>query len=202
MKSARIVIKTLAALAVAFAVGNMAKADPITGSISFTGTPTFINGNTAVEFSDAYVSEVPTGSFAPIGAFAGWAGAPILSPDTVTFHTIIFDPLTIPSGNLWTVTVPGGDTYSIQATSIVFTSPPSYAEWDFAGKGLISITGPVGDYTPTMGSWGITFSQNGQLSFEATTGVGVPDGGTTALLVGMGLLGVGFYARRSRLSKS
>lgn len=76
------------------------------------------------------------------------------------------------------------------ATSLSFTNSPfsGSATKDYA---LIS--------TPFSLSQTVTIhhTQAAQTSFDAN--VGVPDGGLTALLVGMGLLGTGIAARRRRL---
>jgi hypothetical protein len=186
MKNVFTAIKTLAALTAAFAATNLAQADPITGGISFNGTPTFINGDTAVVFSGSSIDGT-TGSFAGATADAG----------SLSFSTIILDPLTLPSGNLWQFT-DDGVLYSFQATTIGFVSPPSQPVWDLSGAGWISIAN--GTDTPTLGTWSISYSDNNILQFEATTGADVPEGGTTALMIGLGMLGLGLFAHRSKLS--
>jgi hypothetical protein len=184
------IITTLAALAVAFTLGSTAKADPITGAIAFSGTPKFINGNTAVSFSNISING-GNGDFAGVTADA----------NSIVFSNITFNPLVLPSANIWQFT-DDGVLYSFKASTISFTSPPTQPIWDFGGKGLFSIGNSDSGFTPTLGTWSISFSQNGILSFEATAGTGIPDGGTTALLVGLGLLAVGLYARKAKLAKS
>jgi hypothetical protein len=181
-------LKTLAALAAAFAASSLAQADPITGGIAFSGTPTFINGDTAVSFSGVSIGG-GTGSFAGVTADAG----------SLSFSTIILDPLALPKNNLWQFT-DDGVLYSFQATSIDFSSPPSQPVWDLSGGGTITIAN--GTDTPTFGTWSITYSDNNILQFEATTGTQVPDSGATALLLALGVASLCVFERRSRLSKA
>jgi hypothetical protein len=201
-------IKTIASLAVALAVSNLASADPITGSVSINGIPTFLNGvvnenatpgaATVVSFSDTGpASGVSTayGTFAPL---LGATPAPTFGTisDAGAFANLPTGALTV-NGPLWTDTL-GSTTYSFNVTSIFGTSPGA-STWDFSGSGYFAVTGD----TDATGTFIITFSEGGEsLSFESTSSV--PDNGTTALLVGLGLVAMGVYAatRRSALPKA
>jgi hypothetical protein len=192
MKHPIIAIKSVASLAVALAAATLLRADPIVGGIAFNGTPTFINGDTAVSFGGISVGG-GNGDFSGVTADSG----------SLSFATVIIDPLTLPSGNLWQFT-DAGILYSFKASSIDFSTPPPVAGsdpsiWDLSGTGTLSIG--EDNFTPTTGTWAITFSQNFILQFEATTGTAVPDGGSTILLLAVGLLGLGVFARRHSLIK-
>lgn len=194
-------IKTLAAVSVALGIGSMATANPIpvSGSVAFTGGTHFNNVNyllsTAVSFNNVLV--LPFESF---GSFAG-----LNIGDTVQFSTITFSPATVPTPDLWSFTdLNTHDTYTFDASTITATATGS-ASWKFDGAGTIKITGPGPAYAVTDGTWILTFNQSGASIAFSSTGVStgqVPDGGATALLVVLGLLGMGGYALRNRLAKA
>jgi hypothetical protein len=193
-------IKTLAAISVALGVSSMAMANPIpiTGSIAFTGGTDFNNVNyllsTAVSFNNVYV--LPFESF---GSFAG-----LNIGDSVQFSTITFSPATVPTPDLWSFTdLNTHETYTFDASSITATATGA-SSWKFNGLGYFTITGGATHYRTTQGSWILTFNQSGASIAFSSTGVvgGVPDSGTTALLVALGLLGMGGYALRNRLAKA
>jgi hypothetical protein len=89
--------------------------------------------------------------------------------------------------------------------------------WNTAGSQMISVVGPltVSPFADSNGSGVVSLSGNDVLSvgvvLQSTSqvivtgdkfvSVPVPDGGTTAMLLGLGLLGVGFVARRFKSSK-
>jgi hypothetical protein len=101
----------------------------------------------------------------------------------------IFSPST-PTPGLWSV---GGFTYDLMSATVVLQNS------DFLlvqGTGMISGNG----FDPTMGTWNFTSQSpdaNGVFSFSASDDFGgVPDGGTTAALLGVGLISLGLVRRK------
>jgi hypothetical protein len=197
-------IKTLAALAVAFTISNLAKADPITGSIGLTGIPTF-----SIPNDPADSTSVAFGSGAVLTGSGTFASIPFLTTatfsgvaDAGTFANLPSGSLTETGSDLWSVTS-GGDIYSFTATSIFGTSPQSN-NWEFTGSGYFAVTdlalNPIAG--PSLGTFSLNFSQSGtSLTFQTTAAV--PDSGSSALLVGLGIVGLGVYAaRRGKLVRA
>jgi hypothetical protein len=206
------IIQTSAAIAVALSLSLAAKANPIVGSLGINGSAVFNGSNGgAYDPTDSTMLEFLPGSvylapFEDTGSFAGLATG--TSGDAVTFSNLVFSPPTVPT-TLWSFTDSGvggtGDTYTFTPVSVNFTSP-SNDVWSFIGQGTITITGPVGNYTPTAGDYTITLSQSTSgdffsISMESTSAA-VPDSGTTALLLGLGVLAMGAYGLRRKLTRA
>jgi hypothetical protein len=199
-----VLIKTLAALAVASAVSTVALADPITGGITFGQTNSHGVDLTNIApgvFTAAFSGAATTGG---AGTFAS-TGIDAVSIATLTLFGASPSLLTsgdLPGptdngGNLWSFSDTGVN-YWFQATTLSVTSAGD--GWIVGGAGWFSDN--AGDST-TLGTYELTFDAQGDLSsFSSASIVNVPDGGTTALLVGLGLLGLGVYARRSKLAKA
>jgi hypothetical protein len=120
------------------------------------------------------------------GDFAGFVNV----GDSVTMATpYIFMPST-PTPNLWTV---GGFTYDLTSSTVVLQNADFLV---ITGTGTVSGNG----FDPTPGVWNFTSQSpaaNGVFSFSASNGsTGVPDGGTTAALLGIGLVGIEFLRRK------
>lgn len=207
--------KTIAGLALALVAGSVAFANPIL----INGGITFGNGDlsfTNIEPTSADVSFLDGSVGGATGVFHPFAHTTIAS---LTFATILltgptgfpdYTGVVLPSGPLWQF-VSGGLDYTFYATTISITPQgpgPDNTSWNLAGNGFFAIDG--GAYLSTAGTWHLTLSADGTgdnavTSFESTassSGLGVPDGGTTALLVGLSLVGLGVFARRSRLAKA
>jgi hypothetical protein len=184
-------IKLAGALLLAFAVSSVAHANPINGSISFSNNSglTTDSGNllTATKITGITGVTVSTGSTAPTGTYAGTDG------DAVTFITPIdFSGSAITPFSLWTFTA-GGTTYSFTATSVgVVTQLATFL--NIGGSGIAYVTG----YTPTAGVWSLTSTSTNSVALTFSASTTVPDGGTTALLVGLSLLGLSVAARRRK----
>ncbi|MDB6092984.1 MAG: hypothetical protein JWM32_546 [Verrucomicrobia bacterium] len=190
-------LKIAGAALLAFALTTASKADPITGTIQFSGLVTFNTGSPATATSASFANIT-------VAISGGDLSSTFLQPVTIvspwTFANTNFD--------LWTV---AGFTFHVDSSTILaggtgidnVTNQP----WiQVATNGSISSTNPLYDVTEAV----FTFSSegpgtvNGQslyFTFSAHTeavGQGVPDGGTTALLVGLGLVGMSFVARRRK----
>jgi len=178
-------VKVALSSLMALALSSVALADPfIEGSIGFSGSfTTDATGgdmNTATQiFFGSNTKTLGTSS----GAYTGVAE---LTP--VHFNNFSFASL--PTPDLWDFTV-GLTNYSFQATSVnVATTTNTITLW---GVGTAAITG----YSDTGGNWVITGNNLG-VNFTFSASTDVPDGGTTALLVGLGMLGMGVVARRRK----
>jgi hypothetical protein len=179
-------IKLASSLLLAFAVCHSANANPISGTINFTGGVTFDTGNpvtaTAVTGWDNTKVQGASGDFVTEGVVQG---------DVVTFNA----PWSLNSGaldNFWSV---DGFTFDLIASKIVFQA---YGAVVVTGTGTVSHEG----YDSYVGDW--TFSANNPVdrsgNFSFSGGSAVPDGGTTAMLLGAGLVSLSLAARRRKVA--
>jgi len=182
--------------AVALSAFTTAQATPITGEVDMSGTVTLNNiflgsASAATAFSAVTVGGIPTGSF------VGTAG------DSVTWHAFSW-----PGGSaspLWSYTDVGtGDTYSFALSTDSIVSQ-SNTFLNLLGAGTLSISGP-GGYTPTTGTWSFTISNpdgssHANFAFTfANSQTSVPDGGSTAAMLGLALSAIGLVVRKARCS--
>ena len=182
--------------AVALSAFTTAQAVPITGEVDMGGTVTLNNSllgsaTSATNFTAVTVGGTPTGSFT--GTFG----------DGVTWHAFSW-----PGGSaspLWSFTDSGtGDTYSFAlSTDSVVSQSNTFL--NLLGSGTLSISGP-GGFTPTTGTWSFTVSNpdgsahaNFNFTF-ANSQTSVPDGGSTAAMLGLALSAIGFVVRKARCS--
>lgn len=202
--------KLSCAFSAALACVAIANADPITGNIGFDGTAT-VNGGANVQLSavttiSSITATVDDGTQG--GSYSSVPGG-TLSP-VVTFGTPITGIPSTPSlsGPLWSFTS-GAWTYSFDVSTISVTLQNANF-LDLQGSGIAYITGAGSPYTATVGDWTLDLtSANGNravsFSFGANTAIpAVPDSGMTALLIGLGMggIGLGMIARRRSLTRS
>jgi hypothetical protein len=194
--------KWLIIAAVAAAVcgmGGIAQAvpsDPISGNITFAGGVE-LNTSSAGTATEVLAWTGPGGSGMPTvvsadGSFASTVG------DTATFSSPWFFNSGAVNG-LWSV---GGFTFDLTSSHIVFQG---------GSPAIVGVTG-IGavmgnDEAPEAMTWsfstsdpGATAGNNLVFSFQVadgTTGSAtVPDGGTTAMLLGLGILGLGLVKKQ------
>jgi hypothetical protein len=178
--------KIAAAMVFALVLGNVAVADPINGSIGFVGNFSTDHNSDfthATDFSwfNAMTFGAATGDYSTVGAFTSVAFTPF------SFTASGVTPL-------WTFSV-SGTQYSFDATSVDVTTTVNSIIAE--GNGIAHITG----MDDTTGSWIITGNSAHGLSLTFSASTAVPDGGTTALLLGLSLVGMSLFAGRRRLAR-
>jgi hypothetical protein len=198
-KTSKIALSVLTAGAVALALAPTAQAVPITGSVTF-------GGNVSLDTSSAGTATKVTAWSGP-----GGVGTPYVSDSSgnfaataLTTSAIFTAPWSFSSplglANLWHYTALNGDTYTFNLTSsAIFSQGGSPASVVVKGSGTVTATGPVA-FDPTAGSWNFQTGDPSAgsppvFSFAAQTGT-VPDGGTTAMLLGFALCGLGLLKRK------
>jgi hypothetical protein len=179
------ILKYMACAAMALGLAaNVQAAQMITGGLSLSGGYTTDSGvlGTATAFTAFNNVVVASGA---TGSYAGLAGTP------VTMFGFSFNPATLPVTPLW-VTSPGGIFYTFDLTSMTVTTHTS-SELDISGSGMLRITG----FADTVGTWQFGANSLGDtFSFSSSNGANVPDGGTTALLLGAALSALGLIRRK------
>lgn len=178
------------AVAALVGYGSVAQATTITGSIGFTGTYTQ-NGGTKGNLTTATsmtINSIGVGTTS--GSFVG-------ATNPVFATTISVNPA-VGLGRLWTVMV-GAITYTFDSTSETedLKTP--------TGLHLVG-TGNMADGTPAdtvTGTWQLGFGVSGD-SFQwqstaAPNAPGVPDGGSTAMLFGASLCGLGLFKKKLKV---
>ena len=207
-------ITTVAALAAALALGGIAKADPIVGGINFGSIPPFDQPGAALSqvtsdtydlsLLNAYITGTNGSTFASVPVPSSAASVDLsfatilLTGTNPNFTSAALTSPTDNGGDLWQFTS-GGTLYTfVPTTFIVTVANQGGFAWLITGTGVFTATG----YDDTPGTYSLDFSANGDSTgFASTQEVGVPDSGTTALLLGLGMLAMGAYAFRSKLSK-
>ena len=178
----------LAGITMAVAGLSMAvQATSINGSVAFSGGASVdnpLNLGAATQFTSITAIVTPTTQFGNYTALANGLA--------VTFTPFKFNP---PAANvipLWTVTV-GTITYSFAATSVTSFWDGARSQWDLGGNGIASITG----FTDTAGTWNATVGVQGQsFFFGSASATGIPDGGSTVMLLGAALSALGLFRKK------
>ena len=195
-------LKMAAVAAAACGVAGVAQATPITGNITFAGGVQ-LDTSSAGTATEVVNWTGPGGTGLPEvisddGSFSS------VSPGTqVTFAAPwLFNSGTVSS--LWSV---GGFTFSLTSSHVVFQggSPAGVlvnGEGTVSGNGLTESAMTWSFSTSDPGASGqdsLIFSFQGASGSAGTSGGGggsVPDGGTTAMLLGLGMLGLGLLKKQ------
>lgn len=181
-------LTSLKLLGLSAVFSTLALAAPVTGSIGFTGPYVANDGDltvaTSISFANSGVNQIVTDGN-HTGSFAG-----IATGTAVTMFTplVVNQPgVVLPGGPIWSV---GG--FSLTLTSIweVYNDSSSLL---LKGMGVLSDGNAADD---SIGEWIGTFNKSGtNFTFSASSS-SIPDGGTTAVLLGLGLVGLSVIARR------
>jgi hypothetical protein len=188
--------KYFSLLVIALALCGRASADPITGAISFNGLVQLYNSSNGATSTVNDAVGVSSWLLPEVGDADGVLGLFATSGDTVTFHAPWAFNTTSEILNFWTV---GGFTFTLRDSSVGTSGPGSLS---VSGVGSIAGNG----YDATEGTWNFTtqdpsVGRQASFSFSAASGAepNVPEGGTTALLVGLSLLGLRMIRNRRNL---
>ena len=178
------ILKTLTGAVATLALAGSLQAATINGGVVFVGNYT-ANG-TPGDLTTATAVTPTILATLGVGDLSGAAFGSFLSPIGVNGSLAGNVGLT-----LWTVSA-GGDTYTLTVDTAVqtLTSP---IQISMAGAGTIKRNG--GD--ATAGAWQLGFGETGVVfGFQSTSGTNVPDGGATAMLLGLGVMGLGLMRRK------
>jgi len=164
------------------------QAVPITGGVSMAGGYTVVGSLASgpVSFSSFNNVIVTSGSGTYLGIPAGTA--------VPTYNSFSAQPSSAPVTPLWSFTYLGV-LYSFDLNSMVITSRGTDINGNpflnLSGNGTLHVTG----LTDTAGSWIFTANAaSATFSFSSSNGA-LPDGGTTAVLLGSALAMLGMARR-------
>jgi hypothetical protein len=178
-------IKVAAAVTAVVCFTGVVQAIPITGNIGFSGTADLNSGS--VNTATAVIANGWSNTV--VGAVSGsFAGIAVNTPVTMTSSQWNFVSGTLPA--FWSV---GGFTFNLSSSSI-FSQAGGFLNVLLAG----TVSGNSFDVTPFNGSFQVSDpSANGQVTFtERLSFNSVPDGGTTVMLLGGALMGLGLLKRK------
>ncbi|HEY1791160.1 MAG TPA: VPDSG-CTERM sorting domain-containing protein [Verrucomicrobiae bacterium] len=197
MKS-KLLIMSAVAMAVCGA-GGIAQALPISGDITFAGGAT-LDSSSAATATEVLSWTGPGGTGMPIvisdsGSFSG------IAPGTTADFTA---PWFFNSGavsSLWSV---GGFTFDLTSSHIAYQGTTEQGGVAVGGVLVTGIGAIMGNgQSPEAMTWEFAAgdpSADGTFSFQVADGtIGsstVPDGGTTAMLLGLGVLGLGLVKKQ------
>ena len=183
MKSS--LLKFVTGTALALGIAATSQATLINGSAGFAGT--FTSNGSGGNLTTATVLSVPSAVL--LSAQNDFSGS-ALGSFASTFHV---NPATPILGVLFTLTK-GLTTYTFTVNTETQTA-------DSANTISLSGTGTVSDGNSadnTSGNWQINFgATDAAFTFQSTAGTAtVPDGGSTLMLIGAGLSGLGLLRRK------
>src|ERR1700722_4180996 len=178
-------IKVAAAVTAIVCFTGVVQAIPITGNIGFSGTADLNSGS--VNTASAVVANGWANTL--VGSDSGSFGfIPTLTPVIMTSSQWNFVSGALPS--FWSV---GGFTFNLISSSI-FSQGGGFLNVLLSG----TVSGNLYDVTPFSGSFQVSDpSTNGQVTFtERLSFNSVPDGGTTVVMLGLGLLSLGLFRKK------
>ena len=177
-------------------LGTTANAQQLNGSLPFAlfgntlvgGTD--LSNSTSITTSFAITSGVGTGSYSPIPTGTTYATTALTfaNPDTFTITNATYGAFT---GSTFTVVTSTANNYDVE---LFGTYTP--------GPGLQPFSPTNGELRLSFTQTGASVSGSGTLSTPAFDTPPVPEPGSVALLVGMGVTGAGFLTRRRMARKS
>jgi hypothetical protein len=181
---------TLVAAIASLAVGNLAQANPIQGSIAFAGGGGLNTATTTVTLHSPGFVIATTGDFSAVTLVGGAFFTP----------SINYGSPVLPIAPLWDFATTTDGAFSFEATTLSWSSGVGGAI-DLTGMGWFTDAG--GPWSMAAGTWNLQIGSDGSISFAAQSSTNsVPDNNSTILLVGLGIVGLGLYASRKRLVKA
>ena len=183
-------------LAAAFALAccvTTAHAVAITGGISLAGGYVTDTGNlnTANGFTSFSAVQVTSTS-------GDFIGVTLNTPGSVTMNPFVFDPFPVAGVTpLWSTAA--GKTVSFDLLALTSVEQTGDDTLDLKGNGVFHMTGK----DDTFGTFNFTANQAGgtfSFSFSQAATARVPDGGSAAVLLGLGLVALSVMGRRSKKS--
>jgi hypothetical protein len=184
----------LGAAAVLLAVAQTSQATAITGTIGFSGSAVLnsgtVEGATQVTTWGNTVVTTDSGTFT-----TGASPAIVLNTSTVTFDLtpwIFNTTVASPGSDFWTV---GGFTFDLLSSS-VFSDAGGFLNVNVNG----TVSGNGYTLTDFVGTFQVADPDNGNSTFTTRLSFNsVPDGGTTMMLLGSALMGLGLIKRKLSL---
>ena len=176
--------KFITSLAAAGLLTVSVQAVQISGGLSLAGGYVVNTGdlNTATAFSS--FSNVITTSAS--GSYAG-----IAAGTAVTMTPFSFNPFPVAGVTpLWSLTAT--PTTSFDLLSPISVDQPGDNSLELRGSGWLKMAG----FEDTKGTWIFTANQGGGTFSFSSSNAAVPDGGSTAVLLGLALLGVAAVRRK------
>lgn len=180
-------------LASGLVAGQQAFANTIDGTIDFNGTA-YLNGSLSTATAINSFAGVTVATGTQTGSYTGTDGV------SVTMNGFTFSPSLSPNPvEIYSFTS-GGSTYSFSLSAPVSVATVSIGGFTFlnlGGSGVASLSG----YEDTAGTWSLSISATtgaATLAFSSTStasGTGVPDGGSSALMLGGALVGIAAVRR-------
>lgn len=183
-------LKSVVAVIGVFCVSCSLHAVQITGGISLAGGYITDTGdlNTATAFTSFTSVNVPVGGLS--GSYlAPGVNLSIATPGSIQMNGFSFSPFT-PVIPLW-LTV-GTQTAASFDLSDISWSRPAANMLVVTGNGMLYLAG----FEATRGTWVFSANQAGGTFSFSSSNAAVPDGGTTALLLGSALAGVALLRRK------
>jgi hypothetical protein len=184
--------------------GASVQATPLTGQVSYSGG-VVLNADLPVATTyTSFISTLALPTPESTGSFVAANPADantFLVPFTYTVGAL-------PNEEMWSAII-GGNTFNYYGTSVIkdsFSVSGGLGYVNIGGTGYFIENGDVTTKTP--GSWSETLTgQNtdntptfGGVFYTTFVNVGVPDGGTTAGLLGMGLAACALFTRKMKLA--
>lgn len=184
------VLKNLSSLALALGLVSAVMAVPISGKIDFVGSHTVSNSNlTTANLTIGIVGMTTSPFTASTGSFAAIPMGTVATSTPSFLANQAGNTVTSGSPNIWSV---GGFTFSIGAPgTALFEVSNTSSTIEIFAFGVISAAG----YDPTPGVWVGTFNAFGATGTFSASSV-VPDGGSTAAILGLALLGLAWFSKR------
>jgi len=166
---------------------TLTQAQPITGSLSFTGGADVTGGTNGLSTATAYTGFFGSGSGGKpvvLGGSQSGSYATVPTGTAVTFFPFTFLPFT--PQELWTFSV-GLTTYSFTATTLTDVDPGT-PFLNLQGTGMLSISG----FTDTTAKWTYTDTGSGPgTAFNLGASiVATPEPSTASLMIVLALVGV------------